>query len=81
MDFEVPLRSFLVAPGRLGFINLGEDAWRTGTNMSHPGKRKIIFKHALGGDMLVPRRFDIAVQYGLIYLHAGLDLSTFIQVG
>ena len=27
-----------------------------GTNISHPGKRKIIFKHALGGDMLVPRR-------------------------
>ena len=27
-----------------------------GINISHLGKRKIIFKHALGGDMLVPQR-------------------------
>ena len=27
-----------------------------GTNISHLGKRKIIFKSALVGDMLVPRR-------------------------
>ena len=27
-----------------------------GTNISHLGKRKIVFQSALGGDMLVPRR-------------------------
>jgi len=30
-----------------------------GTNISHLGKRKIIFKYTLGGDMLVPRRVII----------------------
>ena len=30
--------------------------WTPGNeSISHPGKRKIIFKHALAGDMLVPR--------------------------
>ena len=32
------------------------DIHSMGSNISHLGKRKIIFKSALGGDMLVPRR-------------------------
>ena len=35
-----------------------EMGYTQGTNISHRGKRKIIFKSALGGDMLVPRKVD-----------------------
>lgn len=34
---------------------------RQGTNISHLGKRKIIFIHALGGDMLVPQKVYIYI--------------------
>ena len=38
-----------------------------GTNISHLGKRKIVFKSALGGDMLVPRIVYIYI-YTYIYI-------------
>ena len=34
---------------------------RQGTNISHLGKRKIIFIYALGGDMLVPQKVYIYI--------------------
>ena len=33
-----------------------------GTNISQLGKRKIIFKHTLGGDMLIPLRVYTVIQ-------------------
>ena len=38
-------------------------------NISHLGKRKIIFKSALGWDMLVPRRVYISLRYDIIYIY------------
>ena len=47
-----------------------------GTNISHLGKGKIIFKHNLGGDMLVPRRVIITILLSLgLYL---LSLRTLV---
>ena len=39
-----------------------------GTNISHLGKRKIIFKMPLKGDMLVPRRVVVAESYCFFFL-------------
>ena len=38
-----------------------------GTNISHLDKRKIIFKHALGGDMFVPSKVGFCLFNPAVY--------------
>ena len=64
----IVLRFYVNLPGCMGekeemqefrnSDNMKKEAAHTlqGTNISHLGKMKIIFKSALGGNMLVPRR-------------------------
>ena len=51
--------------------------WKTtlqGTNISHLGKRNIIFKMPLKGDMLVPRRVPNYSIWGMIISYANIVL-------
>ena len=47
------------------------------TNVSHLGKRNIIFKNALGWDIFVPRRVQIEQQGHQDFLYLGIEQSIF----
>ena len=70
-------REPLWAPGLMPGKNLN-DAIHTlcqGTNISHLGKRIIIFKSALVGDMLLLRRVSVYKFY-ILYQHLGYMWGT-----
>ncbi len=63
---NVPIRASFLC-----YVRLTKASTLQGTNISHLGKRKIIFKHALGGDMLVPSLKDLHCGESLLLLDLG----------